>query len=35
MHDPDDELPPCLGERYRDAFLDIQRAAWEAAQERP
>lgn len=29
----DDELPPVIGERYRDTFNHIQRAAWEAAQE--
>jgi hypothetical protein len=29
----DDELPPVIGERYRDTFTHIQRAAWEAAQE--
>lgn len=21
----DDELPPCIGEAYRDALLDLQR----------
>lgn len=23
----DDDLPPCLGERYRDLLHDLQRAA--------
>lgn len=31
--DPDDELPPCLGERLRDITEDIHRAAEEAALE--
>lgn len=29
--DPDDELPPWLGERYRDTTHDIHRAVFEAA----
>lgn len=23
--DADDELPPCVGEAYRDALIDLQR----------
>lgn len=31
--DTDDELPPWLGERMRDAFHDIFRKAAETAQD--
>lgn len=27
MSDEDDDLPPCIGERYRDTLHDIYRAA--------
>lgn len=29
----DDELPPVLGERYRDIVYDINRAAFNADQQ--
>lgn len=32
--DTDDELPPWLGERMRDTFLDIFQAAHEVAQDK-
>jgi hypothetical protein len=30
--DPDDELPPCVGEKFRQTTYDIHRAAREAEQ---
>jgi hypothetical protein len=33
LHDEDDEVPPCIGERFRDITHDIHRAAFEAQQE--
>ena len=29
----DDELPPCIGERYRDTLIDLYRAAQPPATE--
>ncbi|GAP66294.1 alpha-galactosidase [Mizugakiibacter sediminis] len=29
--DPDDEPPPCVGERFRDTLSDIHHAAADAA----
>ncbi|MGO4699832.1 hypothetical protein [Dyella sp. 2RAB6] len=33
QHDDDDELPPVLGERYRDVLCDINHAANNAANQ--